>query len=60
LMEAIKYDEEPELRSLSAKALGEIGPSAAVAIPLLKEALLDEHEWVRDAANKSLLCLGIE
>ena len=39
---------------MAALALGEMGPSAAVAIPILEEATRDEEATVRDAARFAL------
>ncbi|MGL6074342.1 MAG: HEAT repeat domain-containing protein [Fimbriiglobus sp.] len=45
---------EESSRMYSAQALGRIGPTAAVAIPALKQALQDPHDQVRQAALLAL------
>lgn len=43
-----------DIRRVSARALGEIGPAAREALPALREALNDSHPWVRDEAEKAI------
>lgn len=54
LLEALQQDEEAEVRSLAAGALGAIGPAVKEVVPALEQALQDEHEWVREAAQEAL------
>ena len=46
--------ERPEVRAEAAQALGEIGASAAAALPELKKLLEDEEEVVRNAAKSAI------
>ncbi len=58
LVEALLQDEDPEARSGAAITLKAIGPSAKSSIPALQQALHDEHEWVREAAQETLESFG--
>jgi HEAT repeat protein len=42
------------IRVVAADALGRIGPEAKEAVPGLIEALMDKHEFVREAAAEAL------
>jgi len=57
LAEALK-DEDREVRSSAAKALGEIGESAVSAVPALAEALKDKGREVRWSAAEALGKIG--
>lgn len=54
LVETVQCDPFAEARCLAADALGAIGTVAKVAVPVLKRALDDEDEEVREAARKAL------
>ena len=48
------------LRATAIRALGQIGPGAREAVPVLTKALDDPHDWVRDAANAALRKINTE
>jgi HEAT repeat protein len=54
LLEVLQQDEDAEVRALVASALGAIGPVITEVVPALKQALQDQHEWVRQAAQEAL------
>jgi len=47
-------DEDADVRSDSAYALGDMGRRAEAAIPALEAALRDADEWVQDAVEEAL------
>ena len=47
-------DEEPYLRWMGAEWLGWLGASAGSAIPSIEQAMHDENEHVRNAAEKAM------
>jgi HEAT repeat protein len=53
LVEALK-DEEPEVRTSAAAALGAIGPDASSALPTLRRLLQDANQRVSQAAAEAL------
>ena len=54
LAKAAKDDPWPKVRSTSLTALGEMGPAAKEAIPVLREALKDPDGWISMAARNAL------
>ena len=52
-MEALK-DDDWSVRSGAAKALGRIGPQAAVALPALRKALSDPKDFVQFSAREAI------
>lgn len=54
LAKAAKEDKWPKVRSTSLTALGEMGPEAKEAIPVLREALKDPDGWISMAARNAL------
>lgn len=51
LIELLKYE---EFRCKAANALGELGPDAKIAVPVLTELLNDKNEEIRKAAREAL------
>jgi len=47
-------DNDEDVREAAAFALGEIGPDAKAAVPVLSKALRDGDEGVREAAADAL------
>lgn len=61
LSETLQAPDESEFgsfRAAVARALGEIGPPAKVAVPALRAALREKKEWHFDVRNESALALG--
>jgi hypothetical protein len=54
LTEALKTADTDALRVAAATALGEVGPDARPAVPLLQKLLKDKHRPTRDAAREAL------
>ncbi len=57
-LQASLQDKDPEMRYWAAKALGEYGPKAHVAIPNLVAALKDDTPMVRMGAAYALAEMG--
>ena len=54
LAKAAQNDKWPKVRSTSLTALGEMGPAAKEAIPVLRAALKDPDGWISGAATNAL------
>ena len=54
LAKAAQSDNWPKVRSTSLTALGEMGPAAKEAIPVLRAALKDPDGWISGAATRAL------
>jgi hypothetical protein len=53
LIEALQSDKW-DIKSMSARNLGSLGPKAKAAIPELRKALRHDEKWVREAAAEAL------
>jgi HEAT repeat protein len=54
LMEALQSADRNAMRVAAARALGEIGPEAHPAAPLLEVMLRDQHPQIKEAAQEAL------
>jgi HEAT repeat protein len=54
LMEALKSADRNAMRVAAARALGNVGPEARPAAPLLEAMLRDQHPLVKEAAQEAL------
>jgi hypothetical protein len=54
LAAAARGDAWPKVRSTSLTVLGEMGPAAKEAVPVLREALKDPDGWISQAARNAL------
>ena len=54
LIDALKNDDDHDVRNNAAWALGRMGEPAAEAVPALINALSDSHPWVRHQAPWAL------
>jgi HEAT repeat protein len=55
LIEALRYPDDPRVKSQAAKVLGSFKGAAAAAIPELQHALGDVSQEVRDSASQAIL-----
>ncbi len=55
LIEALRYPDDPRVKSQAAKVLGSFKGAAAAAIPELQHALGDGSQEVRDSASQAIL-----